>query len=92
MSEQSTVLQPKDLIQVQRPSPAEPPVPQQPAAAPSLEEIRAVDEAFKSKEENDLAAGLLTLWANTPLLIELAKEHFAREKAVAEPHERPKDE
>jgi hypothetical protein len=59
-------------------------------AALTREQIEAVDAAFQAEREPDLAAGLLTLWASTPFLVELAREHFpGREKAAEQAKDPP---
>src|SRR5262249_16823488 len=75
MSKESQLI-PKELLRIETLSAKELPLPQEPSPGPSVDEIRAVDEAFASKQEPDLGATVLALWASAPMLIELAKEHF----------------
>jgi len=51
--------------------------------APTDEQIQAIDRVFINRDEATVA-GLLTLWASTPFLIELAREHLPEK----EPEER----
>ncbi len=76
---------PADIHQAQQQLRAEPPAP------PSVEEIHAVDAAFTGPpHEPDLAAGLLTLWANMPFLLEMSREHFPGRETPVEDEE-PRD-
>ena len=91
MTEESPIIAPKELLQIQTSPVTDAPLPKEPTPPPSLDEIRAVDEAFTANREPDLGAELLVLWASGPLLIELAKEHFVKEETGEEPDERSKD-
>jgi hypothetical protein len=64
-------------------APAAPP-PQAPAPL-THEDIQAVDAAFRSSPDPDLAAGLLTLWLNMPFALELAREHFPGRDDITQP-------
>src|SRR5262249_40730100 len=88
MSQESQLI-PKELLRIETISAKELPLPQEPSPAPSVDEIRAVDEAFASRQEPDLGATVLALWASAPMLIELAKEHFIKDEEK-EPDEAPK--
>jgi hypothetical protein len=63
-----------------------------PAAPPpaplSHEQIQAVDAAFAHSQEQDLSAGLLTLWLNMPFVLEIAREHFPGREQPTEADER----
>jgi hypothetical protein len=63
-----------------------------PAAPPpaplTQEHIAAVDAAFTSHTDPDLAAGLLTLWLNMPIMLELTREHFPGREDITEREQR----
>jgi hypothetical protein len=81
----------KEAIEVRPMPPVEPPAQAQPPLSP--EQIAAVDAAFTGPREEDLAAGMLVLWANVPFLYELTREHFPGREEEAEQEQRePRDE
>ncbi len=55
---------------------AEAAVPAKPIPPLSPEQIQAVDQALAGDSENKEVAGLLSLWAGSMLLKDLAEEHF----------------
>lgn len=83
MSDHIFYLAPSKTTEAEILAPAAPP-----PAQLSHEQIQAVDAAFASSQEPDLAAGLLTLWMNMPFVLEMAREHFPGREQPAEPDER----
>src|SRR5262245_23752335 len=92
MSEDFTSLVPRlrESVEIRPIPPVQTPAPvQEPLTA---EQIQAVDAAFTGPREEDLAAGMLLLWANVPFLFELAREHFpGREELIKKEQREPRD-
>jgi hypothetical protein len=55
---------------------AEAAVPAKPIPPLSPEQVQAVDQALAGDQESHEVAGLLSLWAGSMLLKDLAEEHF----------------
>jgi hypothetical protein len=58
-----------------------------PPAPPSPEQVRAIDAAFAPQQENNIAAGLLALWASGPMLADLLNAHLRKDKPEEEERE-----
>ena len=67
------------------PQPAPPAISQPPVDTPapeplSSEQLQSLDAAFAVTKEEQAAAGLMAVWAASPLLIDRAGDHLGKKK------------
>lgn len=66
------------------PANVNPPPPETPPPEPlSTEQLRAVDAAFAATKEEQLAMGIMAVWAAGPLLVDQAGDHLGKKKREA---------
>jgi hypothetical protein len=74
-----------EFIREMLPQPTPPAIGQPPVDTPapeplSSEQLQSLDAAFAVTKEEQAAAGLMAIWAASPLLIDRAGDHLGKKK------------